>query len=89
MCNDEKCSGDPCCSSEGSTVCISLEGAPQELVDLVKAVAQVAVDYPMAVGGVKKRATDARKGLMTIKKLALEMRKSALEKCNAAREKKA
>lgn len=72
-------------TSKTEEVVISLNGAPEEVIALVNAVAKVAVDYPMAVSGVKKRATEARKGLMDIKKLALDMRKSALEKCNAAR----
>ena len=82
MCeNNESCCG-------GNDVCISLENLPEEVVTLVKAVARVADDYPLAVTGVKKRATEARKSLMEIKKLALEMRKMAIEKCNAARESK-
>jgi len=82
-CDSEKCE----CDETKNTVCISLEGAPEEVVALVNAVAKTAIDYPLAVSGVKKRATDARKSLMEIKKLALDMRKSALEKCKAAREK--
>ena len=80
-CNDNCCSED-----NGNTVTISLDSVPKEVASLVNAVAKVAVDYPMAVDGVKKRATEARKSLMEIKKLALDMRKMALEKCKAARE---
>lgn len=83
-CNDN-CQDD-CCEKKNEVV-ISLDGAPEEVISLVNAVAKVAVDYPMAVSGVKKRATEARKSLMEIKKLALDMRKSALEKCKESREK--
>ena len=76
--------GDNC--EAGNKVVICLDDAPEEIVALVKTTAQVAVDYGLAVTGVKKRATAARKGLMEIKRMTTDMRKSALEKCNKARE---
>lgn len=83
-CENEECS----CSSDTSTneVKISLDGQTEEVISLVNSVAKVAVDYPLAISGVKKRATEARKSLMEIKKLALDMRKSAIEKCKKAKE---
>lgn len=77
------------CASEcvdENKVVISLDGAPAEIVSLVNAVAKVAVDYPLAISGSRKRSTEVRKSLMDIKKLALEMRKLALDKCKAAKE---
>ena len=79
MCDDGNC--DNGCESK---VVIPLEG-PEELQKLVKLTAEIAENYGLAVTGVKKRATAARKGLMEVKKLTTEMRKMALEKCNAAR----
>jgi DNA anti-recombination protein RmuC len=53
---------------------------PKELKSLIGLTAMVAEDYRKAVNeGVKKRATEARKSLGEIKKLAHEMRKMALE----------
>jgi len=87
VCETESCDcvGGDCGEKK---VTISLENVPEEVVAMVNAVAKVAVDYPLAVSGVKKRATEARKSLMEVKKLALDMRKMAIEKCNAARESK-
>lgn len=60
--------------------------APKEIVDLVSITSKVATDYQLAVAGVKKRTTEARKGLMKIKKMTTDMRKMVLVKCNKARE---
>lgn len=75
------------CGNNENGVVISLDGAPEELANLINAVAKVAVDYPLAVSGNKKRSTEARKALMDVKNLASDMRKMALEKCKSAREK--
>lgn len=80
---DKNCECNDGCNDENKVV-IPLVG-PEELVTLVKLVAQIADDYSKAVTGVKKRSTAARKGLMEVKKLTTDMRKMALEKCVAAR----
>ena len=70
---------------KSNLIAITREG-PDELLEFIDLCVAVIEDYPKAVSGVKKRATASRKSLMLIKKLATEMRKMALEKCNDARE---
>lgn len=66
-------------------IMIKKEG-PEELDKFIDLAIGVVDNYKKACEGVKKRSTEARKGLMEIKKLATEMRKMAMEKCKAARE---
>lgn len=75
---DNGCCSDNCCG-ENEFVKISLQG-PKELNDLVKLTAEIAEDYIKAMDGVKKRATSARKNLLAVKKLSLEMRKLVLQR---------
>ena len=77
---------DECKCTAGKNVVVDVTDAPDEVKSLVELAAKIATDYPQAVAGVRTKATSARKNLMAIRKLALDMRKMALEKCNAAKE---
>ena len=75
--NDNCCgNGDKCCENASIIAAV----VPDELKKLVALVTQLSDDYTKAVSGNKKRTTAARKGLMEIKKLAGEMRKTVFEK---------
>lgn len=60
-----------------------LQDSPEELINFITTASIIAEDYKKAVNeGIKKRSTTARKALLAIKKMANDMRKTALEAKN-------